>query len=276
MLTTRNQPCRTTLSAETDTAARRGRDVTARAVPPEPDVAERVAELELSMRLRDEVLSMLAHDIRGPLFNVSLHASLLDRLRPAASECQTRLTQSVTEIQHAVSQVSVILSKLLEIDALGDGELSQEVFAHNTADMIEVAARVVEPLSRARDVHVVTRVRDGAGRLQCDRVQMVHVLVAMLAHAVRRAPIGGQAQLNATHTGINVHITAHDGAAPLTEEEAAQLFSPVADEGRAALPRRLLRARRVVETLGGSLDVRPDPAGGTILDATLPASKPRG
>lgn len=276
MISTRDRRSKTLQSADVGAAERSGWDVTPRAPPPAPDVAERVAELEVSLRLRDEVLAMLAHDIRGPLFSVSLHASLLDRLRPAASECQTRLTQSVAEIQHAVSQVSVILAKLLEIDALGDGQLSQEVFTHNTAEMIEVAARVVEPLSRARDVHVVTRVRDGAGRLACDRVQMVHVLVAMLAHAVRRAPVGGQAQLNATHTGMSVHVTAHDNGGPLTEAEAALLFSPVADDGRAAPPRRVLRARRVVEMLGGTLDLRADPAGGTVLDATLPASKPRG
>jgi K+-sensing histidine kinase KdpD len=276
MINTRDRRIRMPSGVDSSAAERMGRDAPARAMPPEPNVAERIAELELSMRLRDEVLSMLAHDIRGPLFTVSLHTSLLDRLRPSAPECQTRLTQSLNEIQHAVSQVTVILSKLLEIDALGDGELWQEVVTQNTADMIEVAARVVEPLSRARGIHVVTRVRDGAGRLQCDRVQMVHVLVAMLAHAVRRAPLGGQAQLNATHTGMNVHVTAHDGGAPLTDVEAAQLFSPVADDDRAALPRRLLRARRVVETLGGSLDVRPDVVGGTILDVTLPAGKPRG
>lgn len=233
--------------------------------------AERIAELKVSLQLRDEAISTLVGDLKSPLFAIALNASLLDRMPRPAPGSEDRQRHAVGEIQHAVTRVSTIVARVLEVDALGDGQLTPDVHLHHTIDLMESATRVVEPLARARDVLVTTRVRDGAGRLPCDRVQMTQALVALLAWAVRRSTPGGRVELDATHTGLSVHLAARDAGTVLSDAEVEQLLAPIS-EGRGVAPTtRLLRARRVVEMHGGTLRAYAGSAGGMTFDAALPA-----
>lgn len=234
-------------------------------------MAEQLAEMQVSLRLRDEVFAMLVQDIKTPLYGVSLNVSILERLRPSNGDWRPRVQESVSEMQRGLALVNVLIGNLLEIDRIGDGGFTLDLREHGTLDLLEVAARVVAPLARARDVRITTRLRDGASRLRCDRARMVQVIAAMILNSVRRTPAGGQCHFVVRHNGLKMHLSAHDRGPRLDADEVGAMLAPVTDDPRLMAPLRLFMARRVLSLHGGSLDARTDDAAGMVFEALLPA-----
>ncbi len=247
-------------------------------IPP-PDRAhfdDRAAELLCAQRAQHEVLSSLVHELKGPLYNISLQTSVLERLPGHAHDISPQLQGCVSAIRRAIDQVAMIVSDLGMIDRPGEEGLRPDLRTHDTLALLESAVSAVQPLCATRGVHVSMRVREGATRLVCDRAQMLQALTALLLRAIRVTPPGGRVRVAASNTGFTTHLSVHDEGPLLDADALGQLLNGAVDDEESKRPFRIFSARRWVELHGGSLDAKPDEHGGMAFDAALPAHYDRG
>ncbi len=238
-----------------------------------PHVCERErAEIEASMRLHNALHARLLHEMKTPLFDISLNAHVIERLPAAAPDAIARRSACAAEIREALTRVNLLVASLLDVDRFGAGGFAMDRRTHGVAEMVDVAAEAVQPLASAHRVALSTRVREGVRGVACDYPQMVRALAALIANGVRRTPEGGRAQLVVADTGLSMRFTMRDGGAPVDDDELARITTP--NDERRPLPPGLSITSRVAALHGGTLKVRYDEDGDVAFDLVLPSTPP--
>lgn len=227
------------------------------------------AEVEVWARLRGELHARLVHELKVPLFDISLNTSVLDRQRASTPEADARRADCTAQIRAALARVNVLIASLLDVDRFGAGEFAMNPRLQPVAEMVSLAAEVVAPLARARGVALTTRVHESVRGLVCDHGQMVRALTTLLANGLRRSPRGGRVQLAVSDTGISTHFAVRDGGDPVDDDAFARLVT-LGEGAWATSPPGLSVASRVVALHGGTLEVRNE--GGVVaFDAVMPS-----
>ena len=112
-----------------------------------------------AVQVRDDVLGIVAHDLRNPLNSIVLQAALLRR---RGAEPGSRLREPVEAIAHAANRMNRLIQDLLDVTRIEAGRLSLQRDRVHTlqtvADAIEEALRVEH---HRRPAHV-----EGYGRAE--------------------------------------------------------------------------------------------------------------
>lgn len=102
--------------------------------------------LELQSNHRDDVLGIVAHELRNPLAPIKAAAELLDR-REAGNAEVMRLTKI---IRRQLENVERIVEDLVDITRAHSGKLSMEYIAADLRTVIGEAADMVQPAAAAK------------------------------------------------------------------------------------------------------------------------------
>jgi signal transduction histidine kinase len=145
--------------------------------------AQRHAAALESIRTRDEVLSTISHDLRGPLTVIDATAQLLDIDVPEGVPAQ-RLTRRILDASHRMARD---IAGLLEVAQLQMGK----PLALNTTslDLVALVNRTVADVRETAPHHtfvVETRLTDLVGTWDATRLR--HTLDNLLSNAVKYSP----------------------------------------------------------------------------------------
>lgn len=166
---------------------------------------EKAKALVSAGRHKDEFLSTLSHELRGPLSTSAMASSLLEA-QPANAEQTTKLSQVITrQLKH----MSRLVEDLLDVSRLSRGLVSMDVLP---TDISEVIAAAVEQLTHAIKVkqHTVALVLPPDPCLILgDRTRLIQVLGNLLGNAVRYTPQNGRIEIlaQALHDEVSIRIS---------------------------------------------------------------------
>ena len=80
----------------------------------EVDLARQVRREQQAVRLRDEVVAVVSHDLRNPINVIQLAAAQLRRLHPTAAEPSARERELLGRVERATSRMSSLVHDLLD------------------------------------------------------------------------------------------------------------------------------------------------------------------
>ena len=232
-------------------------------------------DAELATRAREEVLGVVAHDLRNPIHLLGSTAELLSDPRLDASE-RPDLRDAA---KRAVRQMDRLIGDLLDTVRLQAGRLSlqvKEVKASRLLDQAEATFRQM-----AVDKHVqfdVTTPKDDLV-LRADEDRTAQVLGNLLGNAFKFTPAGGHVALSVTRSDGEAQFHVSDTGPGLSPEQVGQLFQRFwqgRPGDRRGVGLGLTIARGIVEAHGGRVWVDSEPEKGSTFNFTLPlASSPQ-
>lgn len=207
----------------------------------------------------------VAHELRNPLTSVKL------LLQHAASRGGDALVPA--------TKINLILDEIERMESTIQGLLDFSRPArphrkpHDIRETLERAIHLVQ--GRGEKQCVNTKVRLGATSLlvNADPQQLHQVFVNLLINAIEAMPEGGELAVSVEGAagGDAVHVQFRDSGQGIPAELLPRLFEPFASAKERGTGLGLAVSRRIVEEHGGSISVRPAPAGGTIFEIALPA-----
>lgn len=208
-----------------------------------------------------ERLADVAHELAAPLTVVTNHLRTLARnLATGASSADRERLQAA---EAAADELHASAEDLMAV-ARGDLEarLSWEI-----ADMAELARRVAA-------AYPGVRVEAGAGDLRAlvDPVRMRQALRNLVRNAVRAAgrPDGVAVRVDGDASRVRVEV--EDDGPGLSDAARDAIFGRyVSGAGSAGLG--LAVVRRLVDAMGGSVDVRSEPGAGATFTVLLPGAE---
>ncbi len=154
--------------------------------------AELYHETQAAIRGRDEMLSIVTHDLKNPLSTIKGFAQLLKRQVLKGSELdREQLANGLTKIDTTTRNMVTLINELLSITRLQMGqplELDRE-----PTDLVELARRTTTEYQRTTEKHTL-RVeypeQDIIG--EWDAMQLERVLGNLLSNAIKYSPDGGE------------------------------------------------------------------------------------
>lgn len=236
------------------------------------------AEAEIALGVRDEFISVAAHELKTPVTSLLASAQVMQRRAQRGEPLDPeRVQERFVLIEQQARKMSHLVSELLEISQLEAGRLELRLDAVN---MRELLVRVVATLRANSNKHDVRLRAPGEQVAVADPVRIEQVITHLVDNAMRYSPDGGLVDIDlwADHEAGVVRMAVRDHGIGVPAEMRAHLFTRfhrahTADH-RSGLGLGLYICREIVERHNGRIEAQFPADGGTRFVVTLPLATP--
>jgi signal transduction histidine kinase len=193
-----------------------------------------VHELEKAMdsfraqsRTKDDVLAIVAHDLKGPLFSVklsmeSLRNATVDGVGEPAYLAAVR--RYVDRASRNIARMTSIVDDLLDTARMESGELELELAAHSFDDIVAQAVDLLQPLAEQKKISLTFRGDATCGTARCDRDRIMQVLSNLIGNALKFTSAGGNVHIATTGEPEAVGVCVVDSGPGIASEDLPRVF----------------------------------------------------
>jgi signal transduction histidine kinase len=243
----------------------------AEAAKAEADAAR--GEAESANGAKSDFLAVMSHELRTPLSAIMGYQELLaDGITGPINEQQAQqLGRIKASARHLLSLIDEILT-FTRIDA-GREEITLELVS--LASLLDPAAEIVEPLARARNLHIEVMLPSNPVFVETDPVKVRQMIVNLLSNAVKFTDTG-RIILTGDQKGDQLVISVQDTGIGISPEHFDRIFEPFWQVEQKATRRAggtglgLTVTKRLALLLGGDVSVTSTPGEGATFTICLP------
>jgi PAS domain S-box-containing protein len=221
---------------------------------------------------KDQLLGILAHDIRNPLTIIQAYAMLLDRITPQ------QMSDIAPVLVRKTKYALALVDNLLNAKAIESGTVTL-----NLQDL-DLEAAVRDALSNftanAADRKVTLQLHASAPgiRLQMDPVRFEEIVNNLISNALKYSPPGSRVEVALAEGPESITLKVSDQGIGIKPEDLARLFQPFGRtsnrplDGEKSHGLGLYIVKKIVDLFHGSVTVDSAPNQGTIFTVTFPRS----
>jgi signal transduction histidine kinase len=226
---------------------------------------ERQQEL---VKIRDEILGIVSHDLRSPLTTIALSAQLIPGDPP---DEQNKHVQTITA---ATRRMERLINDLLDVTRAEQGQLS---IRRDAFDPGEVARDVVashDPIAATKKIDFQPSIADDLPQICGDKNRLEQALTNLLGNAFKFTPVDGVVRLTAGQRDGTVYFEVVDsgpGIAPTDLPNLFDLFWQAKKTAHLGAGLGLKITRAIVEAHDGSIEVTNVAGGGACFRIELPS-----
>lgn len=227
---------------------------------------ERLIELD---RTKSEVVNIVAHDVRSPLFGILGRAELLLAAGGTAEEA----SEHATAIAAAARHMAALVDKTLATTRLESGHFP---FEFGVLDLGAALHAVAARWSRDPQHPLVVELAEEPLPVWGDRERLVEVAENLLSNAVKYSPRGGEIVVRAARADGRATVEVADRGIGIPAADLARLFRPFSRLRRpetAAIEGSglgLYICDRILRAHGARLALEEREGGGTRVHFSLP------
>ncbi|HEX9436480.1 MAG TPA: PAS domain-containing sensor histidine kinase [Candidatus Limnocylindria bacterium] len=234
------------------------------------------AALEDAVRVRDEFLSVAAHELKTPITSLRAFAELLIRdVDRKGSLDPSRFRRGLERIDAQSRKLTTLIAQLLDVSRIQAGHLSLELADADLVSVVRDAVTAVEAVGGARSVGIEA---PPSLRARVDPIRFEQVLTNLLDNAAKYAPPPGRVVVRVVETGGDAEIVVSDEGPGIDEAHRVRIFDPFYRvDGRgpvSGIGLGLYVSQQIVEQHGGELRAEFPPDGGTRMIVRLPLAGP--
>ncbi len=235
-----------------------------------------VQSLREADRTKTEFVSMLAHELKGPMTTIMGFARILQEGSVAD---EAKRDEILGIVAREVERLSRLVNDLLDVSRMDSGTLRYEMEPVALGDIVDNLLTVHPSLSAQ---HLVTaRVPAGLPKVVADRDRVRQVLMNLLTNATRYSPEGTEVTIGAAvvDDGRKVEVSVSDQGIGIPDEDRDRIFHKFAMLPKPGWVRKgtglgLFITRAIVEAHGGDIWVESEPAKGSTFRFTLRVAGP--
>lgn len=218
---------------------------------------------------RDEVLGVVAHDLRNPLNVISMAA------RQLRLQAHVPPDPSVLDIMdRVVRKMDRLIGDLLDVRRLDAGTLRLAPAAFGVAELLAEACEELSTTAARRSVRLECR-SEPLPFLQADRGRLMQVLFNLIENAIRVTPSGGAVVVTARAVEGAVELAVQDTGPGIPADELPHIFDRFwQGRGGGSAGLGLAIVKGIVEAHGGTVSVDSQPGTGSTLRVRIPQGGP--
>jgi signal transduction histidine kinase len=230
-------------------------------------------DLQSLLKLREDMVKMVVHDLRNPLAGILVGLELLKRIDYPREKQQTQLAR----LDSCAQQIQVLIDDLLQIALLESGKNRLNYTEVYLCDLVKSALSNFEAIAAKKNQSLVAQLPEETSRRVSVDATMIHrTLDNLLSNAIKFSPANSQIIVNVEFlTSGNAKIQVIDSGPGVADTlrhkifekyEIGNLMSDVSQIGLG-----LAFCKMVVEAHGGEICVRNNQPQGAIFEITLAA-----
>lgn len=227
-----------------------------------------------AIKIRDQFLSIAAHELKTPLTSLSGQAQLAQRRLMRGDQAPQRLARSLSIIARQADRLDVMVSTLLDVGRIEHGQF---VLERQLLDIAGLIARVAEEVELDLEQHTLTAAT-GSQELMVygDPLRLEQIIQNLLNNAVKYSPAGGAIEVKLERHGDFAVMTVSDQGVGIPAAALPHLFQRfyrapnVSDHLISGMGIGLYVAREIVTLHGGTIDVTSQEGAGSVFTVSLP------
>jgi PAS domain S-box-containing protein len=227
-------------------------------------------EAQRAVKIREDVLAIVSHDLKNPVGTIRLAAHLLRQPDRLDSVGLGKLTDT---IQRSVDKMQLLIGDLLDFDKIQSGSFTIETSRDSVARLITPAIDDLRLVAEDKGQTVETKLPQSLPQVAADKPRISQVMYNLLGNAIKFTPEGGTITVSARTQGNEVVIAVADTGPGIPSEHLAKVFDwfwQAAGGKKMGTGLGLSIAKGIVEAHGGRIWAESEMGKGSSFLFTLP------
>jgi PAS domain S-box-containing protein len=231
-------------------------------------------EREIAIQLRDEFLSMAAHELKTPLTSTKGFVELLRRQIQRPQWNQARISRLQEQLREQVDRLEHLVADLLDASRIQQARLEPHPVP---LDLAMLATQVLQrfrddPSGRFPHLFVLEAPEPVMGTW--DRNRLDQVITNLVSNAIKYSPDGGEVTVTVRNVDDHAELTVRDQSIGIDPDLQTRLFQPfIRGNVGGEVPGSGLGLHitsQIVEQHGGTISVASTPGSGSTFTVRLP------
>lgn len=223
----------------------------------ERQVSERTKELQKSLADRQEILQIVAHELRNPIAGIKLSLETIHKFsdRITVEKRNHKLTTAIERL----NLMNDTVNDLLQEDTTTAGE-----FWLTAVPILPLVSRVVrhhQDQAQAKGIGITIEMEHDHLTTQAEAKWLEQIITNLLSNAIKYSFHQGQIVLHISNDDKSIYIAVKDEGQGLSKDDLSKIFNkfttlsakPTGNESAVGLGLNI--ARELVTKMGGSLSV---------------------
>ncbi len=220
---------------------------------------------------RDDMLGVVAHDLRNPLNTITMGSSLALEIITAYPGEPGRRQLEI--IQRSADHMNRLIQDLLDASRVQAGQLALEVAPVRPQTIVEEAFEMLQPLANHAGIQLQADVPADIGHVLVDRQRVLQVLSNLIGNALKFTSRGGRILLSVQREGNTVRFTVSDNGTGIPQDQLPHIFGrfwQARATDRRGLGLGLSIAKGIIEAHGGEIWAESTEGVGSTFAFKLP------
>jgi signal transduction histidine kinase len=228
------------------------------------------------LRLKEDFLLQVAHELRSPVAALSasldlLHQDALDMPREELRKMLGTLMRSALRLEH-------LIENMLDAGSIEAGTFQVRATPTSLRSALKEALEVVQHNLDAKAQRLVTEVGPRTDRVLADPRRTAQVLANLIANASKYSPESTAITVSTRETDGSIEVVVSDEGPGIPEEERPKLFHPfyrarTARDAAGGVGLGLTICKAIVQAQGGDIRIASDHGRGTSVHFTIPKAR---
>lgn len=233
---------------------------------------ERTAALQSAVKAREEVLGVVAHDLRNSLSGISLNAQVLEGSLPSTNPGRVRLRA----IERLTSSMDLLIQDLLDMSRIEAGRFQVQPMPVPPRELIAGVIDLLGINAAEKGLELESYVGSDLPEVRADPDKILRVLSNLVGNAIKFTRPGGRISIRAGLKAGEVCIAVADTGLGISLEDQTQVFDRFWQPSKTAstgVGLGLAIARGIVEAHAGRIWVESELGKGSTFAFTLPLAR---
>ncbi len=229
-----------------------------------------IANLEAAQEMRDRLLRIASHDLKGPLTNIVMLSALFRRFEarvPEAGELLDALDESVESMR-------TVIEDFLDTAAMHARQIAIKLEAVSLDKVLHSLMTLYQPQAAKKDIRI--EAADGTAVIQADAARFQQALGNLISNAVKYSPLHTTVRVWSEANGETVTVAVADQGPGIPEAERPRLFTPFGKlsprptAGEHSTGLGLWIVKHLIQLQGGEVGVECPAEGGSVFWIRMP------
>ncbi|KAA0090954.1 sensor histidine kinase [Paraburkholderia sp. T12-10] len=224
-------------------------------------------------QLRNEVLAMVAHELRGTLTPLRFGAHIM---RSALAD-RPDMLRMLDMIERQTNEIARLSEDLVDATRVGQGGLRLDKLNVDIAAILADSCEMIASAAAARRQTFTVQMPDSPLRIEGDPVRLAQAVANLLHNAVKYTPADGEISMTARAEGIDLIISVRDTGLGISDAILPHVFELFAQSSRTisasggGMGVGLAVVKAVAESHGGTVSATSaGPGAGSEFTLRLP------
>ncbi|HEU0037472.1 MAG TPA: HAMP domain-containing sensor histidine kinase [Kofleriaceae bacterium] len=190
----------------------------------EADLEKRTAQLIQAATQRSQFVASMTHELRTPIHGVQ---GLSDVIAAGVYGPVTeKQKEACASIKRSAQSLLGLVDDLLQLTRAEAGKIEARPSPVDIADLVERVTASVSWVVGTKQLSLETDVEPELPSVNSDERWLAHILVNLLANAIKFTPEGGRVTIRAREREPGVELAIEDTGIGIAPEERAAIFEP--------------------------------------------------